>query len=401
MTDPLGQAQILPYLINLSKLNYEITILSTEKEDNFLKSNEYVKKMCDSEGIKWEWVKYTKSPPVLSTIKDFIRLKNKAINLHKKKKFSIVHCRSYISALVGLNMKRKFGTKFLFDMRGFWADERVDGQIWNIKSVPFKIIYDFFKNKERSFLLEADNVISLTYNGKNEIRSWDYMKGRKDNINVIPCCADLDHFDFQKNPFNVQYKRNLGIHEDTFVLCYLGSVGTWYMQNEMLAYFKVQLNSIPNSVFLWITKDDPSLILNEAEKLGFVEKIIVKPSERSELPKLLSICDASIFFIKPLFSKKASSPTKQAELLGMGIPIICNSNVGDTKEILEKENVGLVIADFTQSGYQIIVDGLPELTKIDKHHLRNVAVKHFSLKEGVNKYNEVYKGLINTIAMNS
>ena len=89
LTDPLGQAQILPYLINLSKLNYEITILSTEKEDNFLKSNEYVKKTCDSADIRWNWIKYTKSPPVLSTINDLVRLRSKAVNLHKKKKFYI------------------------------------------------------------------------------------------------------------------------------------------------------------------------------------------------------------------------------------------------------------------------------------------------------------------------
>ncbi len=75
LTDSLGQAQILPYLINLSKLYYEITILSTEKEDNFLKSNEFVKKACDSAGIRWECIKYTKSPPVLSTISDIVRLR--------------------------------------------------------------------------------------------------------------------------------------------------------------------------------------------------------------------------------------------------------------------------------------------------------------------------------------
>lgn len=395
LTDPLGQSQILPYLVKLSKLNYEITILSTEKEDKFLKINEVIKKICDSAEINWEWVKYTKTPPVFSTIKDIIQLKKKAVYLNKRHNFGIIHCRSYISALVGLNMKRNFGLKFLFDMRGFWADERIDGGIWNTKLLPFKVIYKFFKNKEREYLTESDHIISLTYNGKNEMRSWDYLRDKKDNITVIPCCADLDHFDFRKNIFELSYKLDLGIKEGAFVLCYLGSVGTWYMQDEMLAYFKVQLNSIPNSVFLWITKDDSSLILKEAEKLGFADKIIIKSSERIDLPRLLSICDASIFFIKPFFSKKASSPTKQAELLGMGIPLICNSNVGDTKEILEKEHVGLVVCDFNKAAYQNIVDSLSDITKIDKEHLRNVAIKHFSLKEGVNKYNEVYKGLIN------
>jgi glycosyltransferase involved in cell wall biosynthesis len=291
-------------------------------------------------------------------------------------------------------MKRKYGVKFLFDMRGFWADERIDGGIWNPKVLPFKVIYNFFKKKEQQYLLEADHVVSLTYNGKNEMRSWEYLKGKKDNISVIPCCADLEHFDYQIFNKDTVLKKELGLDDNSFVLCYLGSVGTWYMQKEMLNYFKVHLKTIPNSVFLWITKDDPSLLLEEAKALGIDKQIIIKPSERQDLPNLLSICDASIFFIKPLFSKKASSPTKQAELLGMGIPLICNANVGDTNEILEKENVGLVTSDFSDEGYQKIVDEVSSLKDIKKEHLRNVAIKYFSLKEGVKKYNAVYQKLL-------
>ena len=394
LTDPLGQSQVLPYLIHLNRLNYEIHILSTEKNENFLNNKKVIESIVDKENLKWFYIEYTKTPPIFSTIKDVRSLNRRVRKLHKQYNYSFLHCRSYISALVGLSMKRKFGLKFLFDMRGFWADERIDGGIWNPKLLPFKMIYNFFKKKEKQYLLEADHVISLTYNGKNEMRSWDFLKNKNDNISVIPCCADLEHFDFQKNPIDIDTKRELGIKDDAFVLCYLGSVGTWYMQDEMLDYFKVQLKSMPNSVFLWITKDDSLLIIEAAEKLGIADKMVIKPSERSDLPKIISICDASIFFIKPLFSKKASSPTKQAELLGMGIPLICNSNVGDTNEILEKENVGLVTADFTEAGYQNIVDGLPDMAKIDKHHLRNVAIKHFSLKEGVKKYDEVYKGLV-------
>ena len=394
LTDPLGQSQVLPYLIHLNRLNYEIHILSTEKNENFLNNKKVIESIVDKENLKWFYIEYTKTPPIFSTIKDVRSLNRRVRKLHKQYNYSFLHCRSYISALVGLSMKRKFGLKFLFDMRGFWADERIDGGIWNPKLLPFKMIYNFFKKKEKQYLLEADHVISLTYNGKNEMRSWDFLKNKNDNISVIPCCADLEHFDFQKIPIDIDTKRELGIKDDAFVLCYLGSVGTWYMQDEMLDYFKVQLKSMPNSVFLWITKDDSLLIIEAAEKLGIADKMVIKPSERSDLPKIISICDASIFFIKPLFSKKASSPTKQAELLGMGIPLICNSNVGDTNEILEKENVGLVTADFTEAGYQNIVDGLPDMAKIDKHHLRNVAIKHFSLKEGVKKYDEVYKGLV-------
>ena len=108
LTDPLGQSQVLPYLMNLAKQNYEIHILSTEKKENFLKNKSIIKELCDNSNIKWDWITYTKRPPILSTLKDVRALTKKAVALHKELNFDIVHCRSYISALVGLKMKRRY-----------------------------------------------------------------------------------------------------------------------------------------------------------------------------------------------------------------------------------------------------------------------------------------------------
>ena len=394
LTDPLGQSQVLPYLMNLTLLNYEIHILSTEKKVNFLKNSAIIKELCDKSGIKWYWVNYTKTPPILSTINDVRSLTRKAISLHKNLNFDILHCRSYISALVGLKIKRRYAVRFLFDMRGFWADERVDGNIWNLKLLPFKKVYNYFKKKEEEFLLNADQVVSLTYNGKEEMRSWNYLQGKADNISVIPCCADLNHFDYNSNKRDELIKSKLKIPSENQVICYLGSVGTWYMMDEMMDYFMVHLKQFSETTFLWITKDNPNPIKDAAKKRRIEKSILIQASERHDLPKLLSICDASIFFIKPMFSKKASSPTKMAELLGMGIPLICNSNVGDTDEIVKKENVGIVINEFEEKAYNKAVNQFPDLLGIPKQHLRNTAKKHFSLEEGVKSYSEIYQKLI-------
>ena len=58
-------------------------------------------------------------------------------------------------------------------MRGFWADERVDGKIWDLKNPVFKSIYNFFKKKEKQYFSQSDAIVSLTENGKQEILSWD------------------------------------------------------------------------------------------------------------------------------------------------------------------------------------------------------------------------------------
>ena len=82
-----------------------------------------------------------------------------------------------------------------------------------------------------------------------------------------------------------------------------------------------------------------------------------------------------------------------AELLGMGIPIICNSDVGDTDEIVKKENLGIVLDGFTESDYLNAVQKFDELLQIPKNHLRNKSIQYFSLVQGVKKYHEVYQKL--------
>ena len=172
MTDPLGQSQVLPYLVGLTSKGFRFHIISFEKEDRFSKYREEIQAICDQNGIIWHPISYTKKPPLLSTLWDVSRMRNKAFELHRVFNFSLIHCRSYLSALVGQKMQRKWGTKFLFDMRGFWADERIDGNIWSLNNPVFKLVYNFFKRKEKEFFLESDYVVSLTYNGKNEIISW-------------------------------------------------------------------------------------------------------------------------------------------------------------------------------------------------------------------------------------
>src|SRR5690606_1838897 len=108
--------------------------------------------------------------------------------------------------------------------------------LWDLNSKLYRIIYNYFKRKEIEFLQEAHYTISLTENGKKEIESWKALKNEKLNIEVIPCCVNIDLF----NPNTIQettksqLRQQLGLAETDFVLGYVGSIGTWYMLPEML-----------------------------------------------------------------------------------------------------------------------------------------------------------------------
>ena len=394
MTDPLGQSQVLPYLAGLTKAGYSITLISFEKKERFDTSGKSVGEQIKNLGIDWQPLFYTDKPPVLSTLWDVWRLRNKAKQLHKRKNFRIIHCRSYITSLVGEFMKKKHGIKFIFDMRAFFADERVDGGLWNRNNAIYNRVYLYFKKKEQDFLEHADYTISLTEAGKEIIQSWKQLKNQPEPVEVIPCCADLKHFsraNINEHELS-KYKTELGITENDFVISYLGSIGTWYLPDEMLNFFKRLLLKKPEAKFLFITPDKPSKILNIAEKLNIPkDKFIIKKASRKEVPYFILLSKLSLFFIQPLFSKKGSSPTKHGEILGMGIPVICNSGVGDMDRIVHDTQSGLLVGKFEDAEYDKLISEIDSLLKISPEKLRAAAEKYYSLEEGIKKYLKVYK----------
>lgn len=393
MTDPLGQSQVLPYIIGLTKEGYEFHLISFEKIDRFKTHHRHIRSICAEHNIHWHPQDYQLKGGLLKTIKQVRRLNKVVKMLHRTHQFSIVHCRSYISALSGLKLKRKHDVKFVFDMRGFWANERVDGKIWNLDNFLYKQIYNFFKRKEIQFFRESDYTISLTENGRNEIESWDAFSDQKPKIKVIPCCVNLELFD----PTNITIedqtalKAKLGIDPTDFVLGYIGSIGTWYMLDEMLDYYKELQAKNPTAKFLFVSGEPPEMITSECEKKGIsLDQIIITSTLHKDVPLHISIFDSSVFFIRASYSKKASSPTKQGEIMAMGIPLVCNSGVGDTDEIVERYKAGIVIKDFTPESYRA---AFTEDHTFDIDGIKTGANDYFSLTEGVSRYLSVYKAI--------
>lgn len=391
LTDPLGQSQILPYLSGLSKEGYQFTILSFEKKDRFGKLEATIRKITTAANIRWVPLRFTSRPPVLSKMYDRMRLKRKALVLHRQYRFDMIHCRGYISAEAGLAIKRKFGIKFFFDMRGFWADEKKDGGAWPQHNFLFRRVYRHYKKKEAQFIKETDCIVSLTEAGKREIVKWPSYNDAVP-LQVIPCCADMNVFSLIKPGDKQAGRQMLGLDENDLVISYLGSVGSWYMLNEMLEFFSVMKEKYSNAKFLFITHSPFSLILSKLGKYNLSGKdILLTEAERHEVPLYVKASDINVSFIRPVYSKLSSSPTKLAEVMAMGIPVIVNGGVGDVQEVVEKSKAGIVINDFTKETYKNIVDRIPALLQTDRSAVRQSIEPLFSLHHGIELYSKAYK----------
>lgn len=80
--------------------------------------------------------------------------------------------------------------------------------------------------------------------------------------------------------------------------------------------------------------------------------------------------------------------------MAMGIPIICNANIGDTDKVLEEYQCGLLLQDFTEQKLDEVAELLTtEARNFDATTIRKGALDYFSLEKGVEKYYKIYQQL--------
>jgi glycosyltransferase involved in cell wall biosynthesis len=382
MLEPLGQSQVVTYLEKLAP-GRRIHLISFEKLGDWRdeEKRQALRERLNAAGIRWHPLRYHKSPSAPATAYDIAAGSALAVALARRHRLRIVHARSYVPALIGLAVKRATGAKLLFDMRGFWADERVDGGLWPAGGRMYRVA----KALERKFLLAADHVVTLTHASEAEIRRFDYLAGRTPPITVIPTCADLDRFAIQGPP-QIQ----------PFVLGYVGSVGTWYLLDEMLQCFRLLQAEEPDARLLIVNRGEENLIRSRAAALGVApEAMELTASDHRDMPRHIARMSAAMALIKPAYSKIASAPTKLAEYLGCGVPCLGNAGVGDVEQVLEGEGVGVAVNGFSTDELGTGMRRLVALARDGsiQDRCRKVALDLFSLDTGAAAYDAIYAGL--------
>jgi glycogen synthase len=80
----------------------------------------------------------------------------------------------------------------------------------------------------------------------------------------------------------------------------------------------------------------------------------------------------------------------------MGLPVVVNEAVGDLKEIIGTNGVGVVLSEFSEEAYDSALDQLETLWADPTLALRcrRVAESHFSLQLGVGRYWAIYQRLV-------
>lgn len=397
MLDPLGQSQVLPYLRELTKKGVLFNLLSFERPGAFeaegIKRCEELRDQLARQNIEWHRLRYHQKPSVPATIYDVMSGFRYAAKVVRRRKIEMIHARNHIPATIGLALKKRFGLKLIFDVRGLMAEEYVDAQHWIEGSIPHRLT----KRMEDRALAAADGVVTLTDRIWPIIKEWKSLRGRDVFHEVVPCCTDLELFKFRAEDRD-RRRKEMGVG-DRFILVYSGSIDGWYLTEAMADFFVEFLKRKPDAHFLWLTTGRNERIRSLMQDRDIAPmNFTVIGAEPRDVPSYLSAADAGLALIKPCFSKLASSPTKYAEYLACGLPLIINAHIGDSDSLVTVEKVGLLISDLSEPGYAMAaaaIDSLMLDVEETGKRSRAVAERLFDVRgPGVERYARLYERIM-------
>jgi glycosyltransferase involved in cell wall biosynthesis len=391
--EPLGQSQVLPYLRVLPKAGICLELVSYEKPEHLANETEVreFETRLDRWGIRWTPLKYHAQPKVLSTVWDILAGCWVALTLARKRDLKIVHARSYVAALVAVFAKRLCGARFIFDMRGFWPEERVEMGIFR----PGGTLFRLAKRFERLFLLEANQIIVLTRKAKSLLLTRPPLHDRHPTIEVIPCGVDLDRFELRDPNDNLAEQHGL---RGKLIVGNIGAINKRYLLAEMFRFTAILKKRLSSLCFVYVTQQNPEPLYTIAREEGLEEKdLLVVRAQPEEVPEWLSLFQLGVFFLRPSHAAQGSSYTKLGEFLASGVPVVTNAGVGDIGRILDKEKGGFLLRDLTPTELEQTAErvsrALPTSAEA-RRACRLVAGAQLDVREGTARYLTVYRRLL-------
>ena len=350
LREPLVQTQVLPYLRELVKGGHRLSLLTFEPQRWTNAETAEWRERLRGEGIAWHTLPYHKRPSLPATLYDIVRGGLRAARIARHEQIHIFHGRSHVGTAIGALARRLAGGRLIFDIRGFLADEYVDSGNWRRGG----LLYRLTKRAEQWLWRTADGVVVLTERAR-ETLFRNGAGGRP--LEVIPCCVAVQRF-AGVEPID------LGL-AGRRVLAYVGSIGGFYLVRETAELLEVARELDRRTFALIITRsDDAAALVAELERRGFTrDDYRVVSAAPEDVPRYLAAAEAGLLLTRPSFARRASSPTKYAEYLAAGLPVIATSGIGDLDEQIEEGRTGTLLPRLDRAAYAEAIRVVDELRR--------------------------------------
>lgn len=357
LQEGIGMSQIVPVVIGLASRGWKVGVLSCEKKTE----SDLVEKRLKLAGVDWHVLNFGSRGPLGGAI----RILRIAFSLPSGKFY---HCRSDMAAAAcALRFKRNI----LWDVRSLWIDQKIIIENISPNSISVKIarmLERVASKKARAVTTLTKAVYPVLVTRNPEISS---------NHLVIPTCTDLEEFFFSRT---IPKERRL----------LLSGVFNNYYDLDATRRFIEEYRKTEDLIVTWCHGKEAS---RKSLEVGEDEiRVLAQVQMRNEIAQSsfgLALCKTNIGD-----SLKGVMPTKIAEFLSVGRPVVVSEGIGDLEELLLSTNTGVILRD----DYSKAISELKLLLNDAETPVRcrNLAVSHFDMSTAIAKYDSIFTKMSNT-----
>ncbi len=386
--DPVFQSAVLPYFLT-NKNRGRVVLLTWEQSQFAMNENELssVKAELKANNIVWYRAKWNSgSFKLLKKAYDFLYGMFVSVYLINKYKTDVIYSEGFPGAIFGHYLSLSTGKKHVVHTFEPHADYMLDSTVWTKASWEYK----FLKWVEPKIANRASAIVTATQVYKQILVD----KGINTSILVKPSCIDTDFYVYNAEQ-RMHIRQRLGINNNQIAICYLGKLGGMYMDEEIFQFFS-QCHIIDSHKFYFMlfTNSPQAEIDRLSEKYKIPkDKLFSKYLAKQEVPDYLSAADLGFCGIKPIPSRRYSSPIKNGEYWSCSLPSIIPVGISDDYEQVQKYSAGYVFesnADYSNIILNIIND-FNDKYKVEslRVNARKLALEKRSLRNANSTFNRI------------
>ena len=200
---------------------------------------------------------------------------------------------------------------------------------------------------------------------------------------VVPCTLGSEHVHTEVVD-TAAARVNTPFTPEDVVLVYSGSTAGWQSFHLLASLLGTVMDAQPEVKVLFLSKPDPNNAALQARYPGRVEVRWLGPEVVS---KWLRACDHGILVREDTVTNRVASPTKFAEYLAAGLPVIISEHLGDFSAVVEQEHLGQVVREGGTLGR------LPGTQDNERQRLAHYAERYY-VKEA---FNSAYRELLGVL----
>jgi glycosyltransferase involved in cell wall biosynthesis len=234
------------------------------------------------------------------------------------------------------------------DIRGAWPEERL---FERGESSPETASSDARQEYAATMdsLLATVGPVSELLTVSRPMMSWIREVGLEGRVTYVPCCVTGVTYDPK---VRADTRARLGL-SDRLVFIYSGTVlGYQHLEDGALPFFAEVTAQASDAFLIFATGQR-----KEAEQLVAAsglppDRVAVMSLPQHEVPSVLTAADAGLLLRAPSRLNRLSQPTKLAEYLAAGVPVIASRGMGCVDSIVEENGAGCAVDWFGRSAFE-------------------------------------------------